>query len=87
MVFRSSRLSIADVTREAQKSGIVAQISNSTIWRWLHEDAIRPWQHRCWIFPRDPQFETKAGRILALYGRGWNGKCLRDDEFVISADE
>jgi hypothetical protein len=23
-------------------------------------DAIRPWQHRCWIFPRDPQFEVKA---------------------------
>lgn len=80
-------MSIADITREAQKSGIVAQISNSTIWRWLHEDAIRPWQHRCWIFPRDPQFETKAVRILDLYGRRWNGKCLRDDEFVISADE
>lgn len=82
-----SRLSVADVTREARRSGIVAHISNSTIWRWLHEDAIRPWQHRCWIFPRDPQFETKAGRILDLYGKVWNGTRLRDDEFVISADE
>jgi hypothetical protein len=25
-------------------------------WRWLHEDAIRPWYHRCWIFPRAPAF-------------------------------
>jgi hypothetical protein len=39
----------------------VARISDSTVWRWLHEDAIRPWQHRCWIFPRDPQFRAKAG--------------------------
>ena len=24
--------------------------------RWLADDAIRPWQHRSWIFPRDPRF-------------------------------
>jgi hypothetical protein len=24
----------------------------STLWRWLPEDAIRPWRHRSWIFPR-----------------------------------
>jgi hypothetical protein len=52
-----------------------------------HEDAIRPWQHRCWIFPRDPQFQAKAGRILDLYGRTWQGQALREDEFVISTDE
>ena len=49
-----SRLSTADVVREAQRSGLVATISDKTVWRWLHEDAIRPWQHRTWIFPRDP---------------------------------
>jgi hypothetical protein len=27
--------------------------------RWLNEDAIKPWQYRSWIFPRDPQFETE----------------------------
>jgi len=48
-------------------SGLVAKISDSTLWRWLHEDAIRPWFHRCWIFPRDPQFAAKAGRLLDLY--------------------
>jgi len=66
---------------------LVARISDSTVWRWLHEDAIRPWQHRCWIFPRDPHFQLKAGRILDLYERCWQGKPLRDDEFVISTDE
>lgn len=65
----------------------MASISDSTVWRWLHADAIRPWQHRCWLFPRDPDFAAKAGRILDLYGRGWEGQALRDDEFVLSADE
>jgi hypothetical protein len=76
-----------DIVRQVRQSGLVASISDSTIWRWLHEDAIRPWYHRSWIFPRDPHFATKAGRILDLYARTWNGKVLRKDEFVISADE
>lgn len=82
-----SRLSVSDVVRYAQNAGLVASISGSTIWRWLHEDAIRPWQHRCWIFPRDPHFQVKAGRILDLYARCWQGQALRGDEFVISTDE
>jgi len=82
-----SRLSVADVARHAQSTGLVACISNSTVWRWLHEDAIRPWRHRCWIFPRDPQFQVKAGRILDLYERRWQGQALREDEFVLSTDE
>jgi hypothetical protein len=69
------------------QSGLVATISGSTIWRWLHQDAIRPWYHRTWIFPRDQHFATKAGRILDLYARTWRGKPLQPDEFVISADE
>ena len=82
-----SRLSVADVARSAERSGLVARISQSTVWRWLHEDAIRPWQHRCWIFPRDPHFGAKAGRILDLYARTWQGRALREDEFVLSTDE
>jgi len=82
-----SRFSVTDLGRLARQSGLVATISDSTVWRWLNEDAIRPWQHRCWIFPRDAQFAVKAARILDLYERRWNGKTLRDDEFVVSADE
>jgi hypothetical protein len=66
---------------------LVASLSGSTLWRWLHEDAIRPWYHRSWIFPRDPDFATKAGRLLDLYARQWQGNALKPDEFVISADE
>ena len=72
---------------QVRQSGLVARISDSTVWRWLHADAIRPWRHRCWIFPRDPDFAVKAGRILDLYQRIWDAKALRDDEFVVSADE
>jgi hypothetical protein len=82
-----SRLSVADVARHAQRCGIVARISDSTVWCWLHEEAIRPWQHRCCIFPRDSQFQPKAARILDLYARSWQGRELREDEFVVSTDE
>ena len=75
------------MAREVCQTGLVASVSGSTIWRWLHQDAIRPWYHRSWIFPHDPQFADKAGRLLDLYARGWENKPLKDDEFVISADE
>ena len=82
-----SRWSTTDLVQQVQQSGLVASVSGSTLWRWLHEDAIRPWYHRSWVFPRDPDFAAKAGRILDLYGRQWEGKPLQEDEFVISADE
>jgi len=82
-----SRWSTAELAQEVRQSGLVASISDSTLWRWLHEDAIRPWYHRSWIFPKDPNFLEKAGRLLDLYSREWQGKPLKEDEFVISADE
>jgi hypothetical protein len=82
-----SRLSCSDIAREVERGGLVATISNTTVWRWLSEDAIRPWQHRCWIFPRDPDFAVKAGRILDLYARQWDGKPLGRNDYVISTDE
>jgi hypothetical protein len=69
------------------RRGLVGSISDTTIWRWLSDDAIKPWTHRSWIFPRDPAFATKAGRVLDLYAGSWDGEPLKDDEFVLSADE
>jgi len=43
------------------------------LWRWLNSDAFCPWKHRSWIFPRDPNFASKAGLILDLYQRAWDG--------------
>src|SRR6266508_2306679 len=82
-----SRFSIPEIRAEAMIRGIVAQVSDTTIWRWLHEDALRPWTHRSWIFPRDPDFEPKAARVLDLYAGCWQGQPLADDEYVVSADE
>ncbi|MGH7429796.1 MAG: IS630 family transposase [Candidatus Methylomirabilaceae bacterium] len=76
-----------DIRSLAVERGLVADVSGRTIWRWLSSDAIRPWAHRSWIFPRDPDFEAKAGRVLDLYARRWNGRRLRPNEYVISADE
>jgi len=82
-----SRFSSSDIATEAVHRGIVAHISGATVWRWLHEDAIRPWQYRSWIFPRDPDFEHKAARVLDLYHGIWRSKPLDGDEYVICADE
>jgi hypothetical protein len=78
---------MTELATEMQRSGLAASISGSTIWRWLDADAIRPWFHRSWLFPRDPAFEAKAGRILDLYARTWEDAPLTADDFVLSADE
>jgi hypothetical protein len=48
-----SRWSAAELAREAVQRGIVCSISGTTVWRWLAEDAIRPWAWRSWLFPGD----------------------------------
>lgn len=82
-----ARLTVPELQREVIARGIVAQISGVTLWRWLSADALQPWRHRSWIFPRDPLFAEKAGRILDLYAGSWDGTALGPDEFVVSADE
>ncbi len=82
-----SRWSSAELAREAIGRGIVEQISGVTVWRWLSEDAIKPWQHRSWIFPRDPLFAERAGPILDLYAGRWQGERLHPGDYVVCADE
>jgi hypothetical protein len=82
-----SRWSTEEVAREVIARVIVGHISGTTIWRWLSEDAIRPFYHRSWIFPQAPDFADKASRVLDLYEGRWEGVSLGDDEYVISADE
>ena len=82
-----SKLTHDEIARQAQKQGIVASVSGKTIWRWLSKDAIHPWCFRSWIWPRDPDFEQKAARVLDLYQGFWKGKPLGDNDYVISSDE
>jgi hypothetical protein len=71
-----ARWSSVELAREIVTRGICEQISGVTVWRWLSEDAIKPWQYRSWSFPRDPEFTEKAGRILDLYAGRWEGELL-----------
>jgi DDE superfamily endonuclease len=62
-------------------------LSPSTIWRILDQDALKPWRYQLWIFPRDPAFAVKAGRVLDLYAGWWEGAPLGPDDYVLTADE
>jgi transposase len=82
-----SRWSCPELAREAVARALVGSVSASTVRRWLAADAIKPWQHRTWIFPRDPNFAAKAEIVLDLYQRVFQGTALGPDEYVISSDE
>jgi transposase len=82
-----ARWSCPELAEQARARGIVEQVSASTVRRWLAADALKPWQHRSWIFPRDSCFALKATRVLDLYARVWDGEPLGENDFVLSADE
>src|SRR3972149_3680209 len=78
-----SRWSADELSREEVTRGTGEQISGVTVWRWLAQDAIKPWQHRSWIFPRDPRFAQRAGPILDLYQGRWQGERLHPGGYVV----
>jgi hypothetical protein len=49
-----ARWSCPDLASQAITAGIADTLSVSTVRRRLAADAIKPWQYRSWIFPRDP---------------------------------
>jgi len=81
------RWSLAELRTEVLATGLVDDVSTITLWRWLEEDPIKSWQHRCWLFPRDPAFSIKAAVVLDLYLRRLADQPLGADEYVLSADE
>lgn len=82
-----SRQSLADLVRRGREALPGKKISRSTVWRMLHEAAIKPWQHEHWLFPKDPRFAEKAGPILDLYAGTWEGQPLGPQDYVLSMDE
>jgi hypothetical protein len=81
-----SRLSTTDLATRAA-TAIGRPISPSTVWRILDADALKPWRYEYWIFPRDPRFAEKAGRVLDLYAGSWEDKPLGRNDYIISSDE
>ncbi|WP_329198186.1 IS630 family transposase [Streptomyces sp. NBC_01435] len=82
-----SRWTAPELAREVVERGITSFVSAATVRRWLAQNALKPWQLRSWIFITDPGFRTKAGCVLDLYARIWQGHPLGPNEYVISADE
>lgn len=80
-----SRFSVEDIRVRAVAQGI--KMSYSTVWRCLHQDALRPWFQRQWLFPTDPLLAEKAAPILDLYHRLWEGEPLGPKDYVLCADE
>jgi hypothetical protein len=79
---------LSEIRREALEQGWVEDsLSLSTIWRWLQEDGLQPWRYQNWLFPRDPDFATKAAPILDLYAKIWEEEPLDFRDFVLCADE
>jgi transposase len=91
---RPGRQRVFPATAEAEVKALACALpaeAGVPLARWsaaeLAADAIRPWRHRSWIFPRDPDFAAKAARVLGLYDRIWQGQPLGGDEYVLCADE
>jgi hypothetical protein len=73
-----ARWQCPDLARAAVEQGIAASISGTTIWRWLSADAIKPWQHRSWIFPRDPTSQPRRpGSSTCTAAASTTRRCAR----------
>jgi hypothetical protein len=82
-----SRFSITDLHRIVVREEGLASLSHASLGRILAQNALKPWRYRYWLFPRDPDFVSKACVILDLYAGFWQGQPLSPDEYVLSADE
>jgi transposase len=80
-----ARFSVDDVACRAWEAGI--RMSYSTVWRLLHQDALRPWFQKQWLFPKDPRLLEKARPVLELYHYRWQGEPLGPRDLVLCADE
>lgn len=79
--------SLRDLTVRVVEVLALAKLAPSTVWQILDRDALKPWQYRSWIFPRDPEFAARAGVVLDLYGRSYQGQPLDARDFIFSGDE
>lgn len=82
-----SRVSLADLHQVISREESLAQLSQSSLSRILHQHALKPWRYQYWLFPRDPDFVAKACVVLDLYAGFWEGQRLGPAEYLLSADE
>ena len=82
-----ARYTVRDIVARVLEELSLDRLAVSTVWDILQQDALKPWQYRSWIFPRDPEFTARANVVLDLYGRNWQGLPLGDRDFVLCGDE
>jgi transposase len=82
-----SYYSIRDLAKLVMQKLSLVTLAPSTVWDILDQDAIKPWQYRSWIFPRDPVFAKYANVVLDLYQGCYMGEPLGERDFVFSGDE
>jgi len=82
-----SRFAIRDLLPIVRREADLPQVSASTLARVLDQNALKPWRYRYWLYPRDPDFVSKACVVLDLYTGLWHGEPLGLSDYVISADE
>jgi DDE superfamily endonuclease len=82
-----SRWSLAELRQAVIASGLVDEVSTTTLGRWLAEDAIRPWRHHAWIFPVTRRSGPRPPECWACTRASSTADPMGQDEYVISADE
>jgi hypothetical protein len=82
-----SRFSVADLLPIVRREDGLTTLSHSSLARYLREDVLKPWQYHHWLFPRDPDFVSRACVVLDLYAGFWEGQQLGPKDHVLSADE
>ena len=76
-----------ELAAELTAQGLVnSPVSASSILRILAEHPVKPWQYQSWIYPRDPNFATKASVVLDLYQGRYEGEPLRPGDRILSVD-
>jgi transposase len=76
-----------ELAAELTAQGLVnSPVSASSILRILAEHPVKPWQYQSWIYPRDPNFATRASAVLELYQGRYEGKPLRPGDRILSVD-
>ncbi len=76
-----------ELAAELTAQGLVnSPVSASSILRILSEHPVKPWQYQSWIYPRDPNFTTRASVVLDLYQGRYQGEPLRPGDRILSVD-
>lgn len=82
-----SRWSSHELATQAVSEGLVDAISSSTLLRWLHADAIKPWRYGHGSSRATRTSPKRRPWSLTSTPRVVGGVALGPSDYVIAADE